>query len=465
MRYILKDDIALRSWRLVPYAYYRYGIRDAKGLTAEEFTLLSRCDGQTELEDSTLLHSLAERGLLEPCPDKRSLTDWQRPRVCDNRYFPALNWAITGKCNFNCRHCFMAADNAPLMSEFSWEECVALLDECVTCGIQTVTLTGGEPMLHPRFLDIAKACAERHINIGEINTNGSFITPELLDSLHGLGLNPCIKISFDGLGHHDWLRGAEGTEEQTLNAIRITRQAGFRVRAQMNVHRGNLDTLMPTALLLDELGVEGTRVIRTTEAPRWLENGKGLCLDILEYYDRMLDFTRDYLASGRGMEIDIWQFLNFYPRSRCYHNRTVEYGVHRYRDSSPVCRGNRGIVAVASTGAVSPCNQLSGTLAHNGVDMGNVKRDGLQPLLQAGPYLNHVTTTVGALRAQNPDCQECPWWKLCMGGCRACAYALGGDLMGSDPTKCLFFKQGYLDKIAAVFDAVGGYTCMDDLNE
>ena len=35
MRYILNPYIALRSWMLVPYAYYIKGARNAKGLTAE----------------------------------------------------------------------------------------------------------------------------------------------------------------------------------------------------------------------------------------------------------------------------------------------------------------------------------------------------------------------------------------------------------------------------------------------
>ena len=46
-RYILNPDIALRSWRLVPYAYNRKGVRNAKGLKKEEFEFLLKCDGKT----------------------------------------------------------------------------------------------------------------------------------------------------------------------------------------------------------------------------------------------------------------------------------------------------------------------------------------------------------------------------------------------------------------------------------
>ena len=135
MRYLLQPQVALRSWRLVPYAYYWKGERNAFGLKKEEYELLCCCDGKQELEESSLLSSLMMRGLCAPCQGEGELTPWQKPRFCDNRYFPALNWMITGKCNYNCLHCFNAADNAPLMSEFTWEEALSLINQADRCGI------------------------------------------------------------------------------------------------------------------------------------------------------------------------------------------------------------------------------------------------------------------------------------------------------------------------------------------
>ena len=63
MTFILNKNIALRSWWRVPYAYYVKGVRDAKRLTKEEFELLSLCDGQTEIADSSLVESLVQRGM------------------------------------------------------------------------------------------------------------------------------------------------------------------------------------------------------------------------------------------------------------------------------------------------------------------------------------------------------------------------------------------------------------------
>ena len=184
-----------------------YGYPYAQKLSQEAFELLSKCDGKQEIAESPLLTQMEKTGFCRPAEDGETWSAWSAPRACDNRYFPHLNWAVTGKCNMNCKHCFMASDNAPMMGEFSWEECLSLLDECERCGIQTITLTGGEPMLHPHFMDIVRECARRRIDVGEVNTNGSFLTEEMLDEFKALGMDTEIKVSFDGIGHHDWLRG------------------------------------------------------------------------------------------------------------------------------------------------------------------------------------------------------------------------------------------------------------------
>lgn len=468
MYYKLNRDIALRSWKLVPYAYYIYGNRNAFGLKQEEWDLLRSCDGVTDIEPSSLLEELQGKGMCSPCEYGDRIDEWQKERACDNRYFAALNWTITGKCNLNCRHCFMAADNVPLMTEFTLEQCINLLNEIESCGIQTISITGGEPMLHPNFMDIVRESCRRRITINEIITNGSFITDKILEEFISLDCYPLFKVSFDGLTHHDWMRGVSGIEQKTLEVIKLLHDKGFHVRIQMNLHKGNLDTALQTLIMFDQMGIEELRLIRTTEAPRWAQNGGDLCLDLEEYYNIALSITRDYLSTKPQMSVDIWQFLQFWPGRRTYHLRPVEGGEHTYRDTFPVCRGNRGMVAINADGDIVPCNQVSGKLKQDNIRLGNVHITPLQQLLKSGDYIDTVTYTVGKLRENNPQCQDCDYWKLCMGGCRACAYALTDNLMGYDPAKCLYFKKGYMQKTIELFEQISQYadakySCIDDI--
>ncbi len=451
----MNEEIALRSWRLVPYAYYIRGQREAVGLRREEFELLSMCDGQHELPDSDLLDRMMRRGMISRCEGGEALTEWQKPRICDNRYFPAMNWMITGRCNYNCLHCFNAADNSRLQTEFTREEAMRLIREAEQCGVNAITITGGEPTMHPFFMDIIREIHKRGMYVMELNTNGAFFTQQLLDSMKEAGCFPRIKISFDGIGHHDWLRNKQGAEEETLRAIRLCVDNGFRVMAQTNVHRLNIHTMLPTMKMLNSIGVEHTRIIRTSEGPRWLQNAGDACLSMREYYDGMLEMASEYIKTDCKMSLDIWQFMCVYPLSRRYIPRPIIYNEGEYKDSRPVCRGNRGLIAVTSSGDVVPCNQMSGFYQKHGYHLGNVKTDGLQPLLQDSTYLCEVCTTVGQLKSENDTCAACPVFSYCAGGCRAIALALTDDRMGVDPAKCLYFREGYLEKTE---QAMQGYT-------
>lgn len=286
--------------------------------------------------------------------------------------------------------------------------------------------------------------------VEEVNTNGHFITRETLDRLNEIGCRPLMKISFDGFGHHDWLRNRKGAEETALQAIRLCIDNGFRVKVQTNVHRNNLESILPTAEWMDSNGVDEMRIIRTTEAPRWVRNAGNATLDLEEYFENMLDFTNEYIKKPHTMSVDMWQFLHVFPRSRSYHMRPVECCAGEYRESLPVCRGNRGMVAVGANGNLYPCHQLSGYYEEHKDFLGNVKVQGLQPLLQEGRYLEEVCTTVGKLEKNNAACHECAYFRYCAGGCRAIAMALTHDKLGCDLTKCIFFKKGYHRKITEI---------------
>lgn len=54
----------------------------------------------------------------------------------------------------------------------------------------------------------------------DLNTNGSFLDQTALEQFRKIGCNPLIKISFDGIGYHDWLRNRNGAEADALRAIR-----------------------------------------------------------------------------------------------------------------------------------------------------------------------------------------------------------------------------------------------------
>lgn len=450
MYYKLSNNIALRKWKYVDRAIYIKGFDNALPISQEDFDTLLLCDGNHDLEENERMEYLLKRNFIEKCEKGDKLNNWSKLKEYDNYYFPKMNLMITGKCNLNCLHCFNAKDNDRLNTELKYEDVLKLLDEAKDIGVHAFTITGGEPLVHKNFLDIIKAIYERDMYIFELNTNGILITQSILDEFKKVGCRPLIKISFDGIGYHNWMRQNPKAEEKTIEAIKLCIKNGFRVKVQTQVHKKNVDAMMDTVKLLNSIGVYETRIIRTTEAPRWEQNSPDSSLPINEYYDEMIKFVEEYIDLGYQMLIDIWQLIKLYPKTRSYTLSPILSNKDDFNIRNPMCKGNRGMIAISSNGEVVPCMQMSGYLMEKGISLANVHDKSLKEILDNSEYINYSMATLFSQIIRNNKCSNCKYYKACTGGCPALGMLYANEDFNyyhEDITKCYFFENGYYDII------------------
>ena len=453
MFYRMTDDYALRSWKFVDRVLLRRFEAAPTKVDAATFDVLLACDGEHDLPESDTLARLREAGVVAPCAKGDRPGEWSSYRRYDHRYVPAMNLMLTGRCNYNCRHCFNAAENADRMAEWSWEDLFDLLDQAADCGFHSIALTGGEPLLYPRFLDVVREIYRRNMVLEKINTNGHYLTGEMLDELSHLNCHPQMKISFDGVGYHDWMRNHAGAEEHALSAFRLCHDKGFQTLAQVQVFRRNLGVLRDTLHVLEDVGVQAARLIRTTEATRWQREAPGESLGMEEYFEEMLDLADWYLRGDHAMNVVMWMFLKLLPALGLYSMVPVKDRGGACRPTWPVCRDNRTMMAVTCEGYVVPCMQAGGYLVERGYAPESLRERRLRDILRGGRWLDEVCTNLYALRQANTACDSCPWFGFCGGGCRALAlfgsYEGSGrlDYFASDPMACLFFKGGWYDRV------------------
>lgn len=146
---------------------------------------------------------------------------------------------VTDHCNLKCPICY--ADSGPHRPGYrSLEQIESMLDAIVRAEGQpdVVQLSGGEPTLHPRFLEIVAAARERPIRHLMVNTNGIRLAkePELARQLAGFLPGVEVYLQFDSLRVevHKALRGAD------LRAIRQ--------QALENLEAANLSTTLVVTL-------------------------------------------------------------------------------------------------------------------------------------------------------------------------------------------------------------------------
>jgi len=131
------------------------------------------------------------------CPNECGLCDLHLSHTS------LANVDLTNRCNLKCPICFANANAAGYVYEPSYEEIVAMLENLrnerpVPCP--AVQFSGGEPTIHPRFIDVIKKAKELGFAQIQIATNGIKIAQEegFIQKAAEAGLNT-IYLQFDGL--------------------------------------------------------------------------------------------------------------------------------------------------------------------------------------------------------------------------------------------------------------------------
>lgn len=370
----------------------------------------------------------------------------------DNYYMPRVYLQITGRCNFNCKHCFAAEDNNPLVTEWDYEEILKLLDQCRDCGVCGFTITGGEPTVHPHFMDIIDAIYERGMALLDLNTNGYLLTQEMLDHLKELGADPNIKISLDGLGAHDFMRGVPGAEEKALEAMKMCIKAGFRTYSQTQINRKTIDTIPHTLDVFDDMGLYSARLIKTTATPRWEKNAKDADYTFEEYYRKMIEISLEYIKKPHNMMLDIWEFFDVEPMGMELFSPAWSLVKNsKCSDNDPICKAFSKMISIGSDGEIYPCLEMQGVVNSLGYKYGSLKEKTLREILNEGPYRDVQLYTSGQRRDHNKECVECKYKDVCTGGCPGLSLIYShGDIIGVDKSRCDFFKTGVYEEFEKV---------------
>ena len=462
MFYIIEDNIRVKRWAGGKNCFTVEGKTRNFPLTSDEFDLLKKCDGSTDLDADDRLYVLEAMKVIRRCAKGDEKLAPGRITEYPNKLGCVIDWTITDHCNYNCLHCFHAADGGMQKESFTWDEAVSFLNDTKECGVSAIRLTGGEPMMYPHFRQLLKKMHDIGMPLKTLITNGALFDEDTAAYIKELHPDAQIMFSFDGIGTHDWLRQHKGSEEEVRKAIRAAVSFGFDVRINTNVNRRNRDVICDSVKMLSDIGVDFIRIIKTTEAPRWQLNAADDSMTIEEYYGFSTDFAKWYIDSGLTLPVTIWQSLYIRGRDKTFHILPVKSSRCTYRDDAKICGAMLRKLSVQANGDIIPCAPLGGLFTLNDIHMGNVKTDGLKKLLSEGALYDCVTHTAGDKKNANPKCRNCRHFINCQGGCPALSFLFGGSDLSTDEYKCTFFDNGWYKKYAEVF---AGWNNMVPLTE
>lgn len=465
MKYVLDYPFHLRGWHGAPTGVYDTRTHEARFFAPELYQLLMKCDAVYDIDTEALpdreksfLHDLLNKKVVRPAGRWDFLQPEQRYHAYPARYRKSVHWSITGACNLRCRHCFMSAPHAKHGAP-SRAEIMNVVDQLAECGVFSVGITGGEPLIREDFPEIIDALNEREIAVTTIYTNGWLVDEALLDTLEKKGVRPSFQLSFDGIGWHDFLRGVPGAEEKTLTALRLMQKRGYTVSVSMCIHRKNADVLRETVKLLASLGVRSLKCGAIMELGEWVSpEVAALRLTKREELELFEKYVPNYFEDDAPLSIMLsGAFL--------YEKGSDRWGIFYHRecpqekeDQWLSCPVSGEAFYIGADGMVAPCQGMCD--CGFGKNFPTLRERPLREILTDSNYVNLSYTTVGDVRRGNAECRKCEYVDRCSGSCRNAALMAGDNYYGVDPDACFFFKNGWEERIHAVaqpaFDAYIG---------
>jgi cyclic pyranopterin phosphate synthase len=263
----------------------------------------------------------------------------ERPPLVDSfgRVASDLRVSVTDRCNFRCRYC-MPPEGLPWLPKdqlLTYEEIEHLVAVLVECGVRSLKVTGGEPLVRRDVPELVRKLRGLGDDLDiSITTNG-FLLGKVAAELKDAGLDR-VTVSCDSLIKH---RFADMTLRDALDEV----LEGLRVSAKLGLTPVKINTVVIRGTNEDE-AVAFAELARDT----------GYEVRFIEYMP--LDAQDDWSAAGvvPGAEI-LERVQDAYELVPDTDEQPEPATPFRFVDGAP---GRIGIIPSVTQPFCSTCNRL-----------------------------------------------------------------------------------------------------------
>jgi len=319
-----------------------------------------------------------------------------------------LYFYLAEGCNLACRHCWIEpkfdaeGKKYPVLPVELFETAIR---EAKPLGLNSVKLTGGEPLLHPQFSTLLEIIRREELAL-TIETNGLLCTPEIAADI-AQSPDRFVSVSIDGAdaATHEWVRGVSGSFERARQAVSNLVAVGISPQIIMSIMPCNVGQVDAMIRMAEDLGASSVKfniVQPIARGERLHENDDTLGIEALIKLGRHVEME---LAKNTEVNLFFDYPMAFRAMSR------IACG-----DGCSVC-GILGILGVMASGHYALC----GIGEHiSELVFGRAGTDRLEAVWLENPTLNE-------LRSGLPDgldgvCSRCLMKHRCMGSCIAQNY-------------------------------------------
>lgn len=329
---------------------------------------------------------------------------------------PLLSFYIylSDDCNLKCRHCWVTPGfvNGGQSLEQALE--VDLLQKAVKearpLGLINIKLTGGEPMVHPQFLEIVDMLTSEGLNLG-METNGTLLTADIARHLKEKTNMSFISVSIDGAdpGTHDRFRGVPGAFENALRGLGFLVDAGYtNTQIIMSVHRNNMGKVEDVVKLAVKQGAGSVKLTPVTNIGRGeVMHERGEALD-MEGHIELARYVRENLRKRFNISI----VYNIPPAL------TPLRELWRTRGRTGSCNV-RTILGILGRGEIALCG-IGRSIPE--LVYGHLGEESIREIWLTHPRIRELRRALDDIGSYPGICEQCIHAKTCRTGCVALNY-------------------------------------------
>jgi radical SAM protein with 4Fe4S-binding SPASM domain len=326
-------------------------------------------------------------------------------------------------CDLRCKHCGSRAGR-PRPDELTCDEFARVFADLAALGNRWTTISGGEPMARPDWLEIVRAAAGAGLRAGMITNALRFDAAAARDA-KAAGLR-AVGFSLDGVGAaHDRVRGRLGHFQRVVEAMADARSEGLPFAVVTHLNAANLGELEKLHDLVLGAGAYAWQVQPGTEM--------GNLADHPEMQLRPRELP--------GIEAKLAKLIRRSPLRIHVADSLGYFGPHE-RELRKACGGGcfggcpagLRVVGIESNGDVKGCLSILAGYNPRGAEYveGNVRAVPLPEIWnREGAFAYTRARTVEDLTGA---CRDCPQAALCHGGCTGVKVASGG---GTENPMCV----------------------------
>ena len=354
---------------------------------------------------------------------------------------PVIVWNMTRTCNLNCVHCYSQSKNLQYNNELTLEQGKTFIDDISAFGSPVMLFSGGEPLMHPHFLDLcfyAKSKGMRAV----ISTNGTLITKELAHELKKVGLS-YVGISLDGLESvHDRFRGKKGAFREAIDGINYAKEAGIKVGLRFTINKRNAQEIPGIFKLLEEENIPRVCFYHLVYAGR----GTKLMEEDLSHeetrqtVDAILELTKEVYS--RDNQKEVLTVDNHADGPYIYLKLLKEGKTEEAANVMSLLKMNGGNSSGVGIGCVSWDGEVYADQFWRHYSFGNVKERNFSEIWTdtSNPLMKQLKNKKEYVKGK---CKDCKWLDICNGNFRVRSEAKEDDLWAPDPACYLTDEEIY----------------------